>query len=67
MALPDPLEQLALCRRQRVELDERQALAVDQARARGCSWEQVGTVLGLTRQGAQQWRRRYMADGRPLV
>jgi len=48
------LELVALARAARSETDVLLAAAVQSARSAGCTWEQVGTVLGMTRQAAQQ-------------
>lgn len=48
------LELVALARAARSETDVLLAAAVQSARGAGCTWEQVGTVLGMTRQAAQQ-------------
>ncbi|MGQ0805623.1 MAG: Clp protease N-terminal domain-containing protein [Actinomycetota bacterium] len=54
----DPLEQLATAARARDELDDlSDALLgrfVEQARAAGSSWSQIGSALGVTKQAAQQ-------------
>ena len=48
------LELVALARAARSETDVLLAAAVQSARGAGCTWEQVGAVLGMTRQAAQQ-------------
>ncbi|MFI2753274.1 hypothetical protein ACGIF2_07545 [Cellulomonas sp. P22] len=48
------LELVALARAARSETDVLLAAAVQSARSAGCTWEQVGSVLGMTRQAAQQ-------------
>jgi len=54
----EPLELLASAARQQQELaDLREKLLdhfVQEARAAGCSWSQIGTALGVTKQAAQQ-------------
>jgi hypothetical protein len=54
----DPVEQLARAARVRDELDElAEALLdhfVEQARDAGCSWSQIGSALGVSKQAAQQ-------------
>ncbi|MGH9039411.1 MAG: Clp protease N-terminal domain-containing protein [Acidimicrobiia bacterium] len=58
-ALTDqPLDRLAAAARARDELDElTEALLdhfVDEARQAGCSWSQIGSALGVSKQAAQQ-------------
>lgn len=48
------LELVALARAARSETDVLLGAAVTSARSAGCTWEQVGAVLGITRQAAQQ-------------
>lgn len=48
------LDLVALARDARGETDTLLRAAVGSARAAGCTWEQVGVVLGMTRQAAQQ-------------
>jgi hypothetical protein len=48
------LELVALARAARSETDVLLAAAVQSARGAGCTWEQIGSVLGLTRQAVQQ-------------
>ncbi|WP_199421486.1 hypothetical protein [Actinotalea solisilvae] len=48
------LDLVALARDARGETDVLLAAAVASARAAGCTWEQVGGVLGMTKQAAQQ-------------
>ncbi|WP_454049571.1 hypothetical protein [Cellulomonas sp. Marseille-Q8402] len=48
------LELVALSRAARAETDVLLAAAVTSARGAGCTWEQVGAILGMTRQAAQQ-------------
>jgi len=48
------LELVALSRAARAETEVLLAAAVGSARGAGCTWEQVGAVLGMTRQAAQQ-------------
>ena len=48
------LELVALTRDARSESDELLRAAVLSARRAGCTWEQLGGVLGLTRQAVQQ-------------
>ena len=48
------LELVALARAARAETDVLLAAAVTSARGAGCTWEQVGAILGMTRQAAQQ-------------
>lgn len=54
----DPLGQLAAAARMRDDLDElaEEVLGhfVEQARQAGCSWSQIGTALGVSKQAAQQ-------------
>lgn len=55
--LHDPqayLDLVALTAQARSETDAMLRLAVSGARAAGCTWEQVGRVLDMTRQAAQQ-------------
>ena len=56
------LELVALSRAARTETDVLLAASVASARGAGCTWEQVGAVLGMTRQAAQQ---RYGRGDRP--
>jgi hypothetical protein len=55
---PEPLELLASAARRQQELvDLGESLLdhfVQEARAAGCSWSQIGTALGVTKQAAQQ-------------
>jgi ClpA/ClpB-like protein len=55
---PEPIELLASAARQQQELaDLGESLLdhfVQEARAAGCSWSQIGTTLGVTKQAAQQ-------------
>lgn len=57
----DPLEQLGAAARLKEEVDDTaDALLghfVDQARRAGCSWAQIGTALGVSKQAAQQKHR----------
>ena len=48
------LELVTLARDARAETDELLRAAVVSARRAGCTWEQVGGVLGMTKQAAQQ-------------
>lgn len=48
------LDLLRLALDARSETDVLVRAAVGSARSAGCTWEQVGTVLGMTRQAAQQ-------------
>lgn len=48
------LDLVALARDARSETDVLLGAAVASARAAGCTWEQVGGVLGMTKQAAQQ-------------
>jgi len=41
-------------------LDEKIVEAVELCRARGCSWEAIGSALGVTRQSA--WRKYGVSD-----
>lgn len=54
----DPLLQLGVAVRRRHDLDEvAEAILdhfVEQARSAGCSWNQIGAQLGVTKQAAQQ-------------
>jgi len=54
----DPLDQLAAAARARDELDDLSDVLlgrfVEQARAAGASWSQIGGALGVTKQAAQQ-------------
>lgn len=52
------LELVALARAARTETDVLLGAAVTSARRAGCTWEQVGAILGMTRQAAQQRYRR---------
>jgi hypothetical protein len=55
---PEPIELLASAARRQQELaDLGESLLdhfVQEARAAGCSWSQIGTTLGVTKQAAQQ-------------
>jgi hypothetical protein len=55
---PEPIEVLASAARRQQELaDLGESLLdhfVQEARAAGCSWSQIGTTLGVTKQAAQQ-------------
>lgn len=57
------LELISLVRAARGETDVLLAAAVHSARGAGCTWEQVGAILGMTRQAAQQ---RYGQLGAPI-
>lgn len=46
------LGRLALVRRSEQQLEKRRRQLVVEARAAGCSWGDIGAVLGVTRQGA---------------
>ncbi len=48
------LDLVALARDAHGETDALLRAAVSSARAAGCTWEQVGSVLGITKQAAQQ-------------
>jgi hypothetical protein len=48
------LELVGLVRAARPELKLLEMAAVGSARRAGCSWEQIGAVLGISRQAAQQ-------------
>ena len=51
----DPLKLLAGLREGSRNLDDWQRRAVAAARERGCTWDQVGTACGVSRQAA--WER----------
>ena len=55
---PEPLEVLASAARRQEELADLGEKLLDhfvqEARTAGCSWSQIGTALGVTRQAAQQ-------------
>jgi hypothetical protein len=63
-ALPaDPLEALLELARCDDEIDRLRREAVEQARERGASWEQVGAALGMSRQAAWEfYTRQVRAD-----
>lgn len=61
------LELVALSRAARAETDVLLAAAVTSARGAGCTWEQVGAVLGMTRQAAQQRYGRAAAPADPAA
>lgn len=61
------LELVALARAARSETDVLLAAAVASARGAGCTWEQVGAVLGMTRQAAQQRYGRAAATEAPTT
>jgi hypothetical protein len=50
----DALQAVAEARLRVVSAEEALALAVAQARGRGCSWSELGRALNVTRQAAQQ-------------
>jgi hypothetical protein len=60
------LELVALARAARSETDVLLAAAVTSARGAGCTWEQVGAILGMTRQAAQQRYGRAQHDTDPV-
>lgn len=49
-------------RRELRKIQEQELEAVGKARAAGCSWEQIGVALGLTRQGARQRYSKYLEE-----
>jgi hypothetical protein len=61
------LELVALARAARSETDVLLAAAVESARGAGCTWEQIGAVLGMTRQAAQQRYGRPAPDEPPAA
>ncbi|HWE56733.1 MAG TPA: hypothetical protein VG435_14565 [Acidimicrobiales bacterium] len=50
----DPLEKVDMSRQLREAAEELEASAIEQARAGGATWRQIGSCYGLTKQGAQQ-------------
>ncbi|PFG34551.1 hypothetical protein [Sanguibacter antarcticus] len=48
------LDLVAVTQKATTETDALLRAAVDSARGAGCTWEQIGGVLGMTRQAAQQ-------------
>ncbi|MDR3106954.1 MAG: hypothetical protein LBU05_01955 [Bifidobacteriaceae bacterium] len=48
------LELIALARAARAESEALELAAVQSARQAGCTWEQIGAILGMTKQAAQQ-------------
>jgi hypothetical protein len=48
------LELIALARAARAETEALELAVVQSARQAGCTWEQIGAILGMTRQAAQQ-------------
>jgi len=44
----------------RISTDRRQL--IDEARQAGASWSDIGAALGMTKQGAQDWHRRKIAE-----
>jgi len=61
-ALPDPLERLDAIRGAREALEQLAQDAVDEARASGATWKQIGALYGISKQAAQQRFRRPTAD-----
>lgn len=57
-ALPDPLERLETIHDTRVALERLAQEAVDEARASGATWKQIGALYGISKQAAQQRFRR---------
>jgi predicted CoA-binding protein len=53
-AIPDAADRLDAVRRSRQTLEELEAAAVREARAAGVTWKTIGTIYGLSKQGAQQ-------------
>ena len=51
-------DELAVLWEARDALDQAAAAAVDQLRARGHSWAELGAAVGITAQGMCQWRGR---------
>jgi hypothetical protein len=52
--IADPLARLDAVRESREALDELEAATVAQARKDGVTWGAIGSLYGLTKQGAQQ-------------
>lgn len=50
----DPLDRLDLSRRIRESAEELEAAAIVDARGNGATWRDIGSLYGLTKQGAQQ-------------
>ena len=52
--LPDPMGRLEAVRWARERMDELESATVRAARESGTTWQDIGAVYGLTKQGAQQ-------------
>jgi hypothetical protein len=63
------LELIALARAARAESEAIELAAVQSARQVGCTWEQIGGIIGMTKQAAQQrfggGQDQHAADGFP--
>jgi len=56
--IQDPVLRLDAVRRSREALEDREAATVADARTAGVTWIDIGTLYGLSKQGAQQRFRR---------
>jgi hypothetical protein len=45
---------IAKVRREQLQAEHRLERLVEEARAKGCTWQEIGDVLGMTLQGARQ-------------
>ena|SRR5665213_683166 len=48
------LSMIEKVRREQLQAERRLGGLVDEARAKGCTWQQIGDTLGMTLQGARQ-------------
>lgn len=63
MAKQDAVGKVAQLVRERNDLPRRFVEAIDQARADGATWEQIGTAMGTTHSGAMKAYGRYRDQG----
>jgi hypothetical protein len=57
-SITDPMQRLDAVRQIREALDELEVAAARDARAADATWAEIGSLYGLTKQGAQQRFRR---------
>jgi len=60
---PDYLGELEVAARGRAAYDALVLECVQVARDGGCTWEEIGTALGVTHQAARQRYAKHMRDG----
>ena len=66
--VPDPVRRLDAIRRYREALEDLEAATVTAAREAGATWVEIGSLYGLSKQGAQQrFRRQPGGTDRPVT